>query len=245
MLVAAAVCPPAPVLVPEAARGTAPELDGLRAACHQALRAVASARPERLVVIGPAKRPGRPFPAGSRGSLRGFGVDVDVTLGTAGTARAGTPGRGEATGRALPPSLTVGAWLLHAAGWDASPVEALGVGEPLAAERCASVGRDLAAATPRLALLVMADGSARRTPQAPGSFDERAAAFDGAAARALAAADCAALARLDERLAEELLATGRSCWQVLGGAGEDAGLGGRIWYDDAPYGVGYLVASWS
>ncbi|MDQ0695352.1 hypothetical protein QF048_001794 [Streptomyces sp. W4I9-2] len=34
-------------------------------------------------------------------------------------------------------------------------------------------------------------------------------------------------------------------WQLLGGAARDAGLAGRLLYEDAPYGVGYTVAAWS
>ncbi|MGP3971218.1 class III extradiol dioxygenase subunit B-like domain-containing protein [Streptomyces sp. 6N223] len=235
MLVAAAVCPCPPLLVPEVAAGAAPEMDAARAACLDALGVLAAARPDRLVVAGPAEPEGRgPFPAGTRGSFHGFGVDVEVAL-----------GHGEAGERPLPPSLTVGAWLLTRAGWDAAPAEGLGVGEPLEPERCAAAGRALAAGTGRLALLVMGDGSACRSPGAPGSFDERAAAFDAEAARALGEADTAGLAALDAGLAEELKASGRSCWQLLGGAGAGAGLGGRLLFDQAPYGVGYLVASWS
>ncbi len=126
-----------------------------------------------------------------------------------------------------------------------APVEGLGVGEPLAAERCTGAGRDLAARADRVALLVMGDGSACRTLKAPGYLDERAEAFDAAAARALGAADPDALIALDEALAYELKAAGRAPWQVLAGAAQGAGLAGRLLYEDAPYGVGYLVAAWS
>ncbi|RBM11117.1 class III extradiol dioxygenase subunit B-like domain-containing protein [Streptomyces sp. PT12] len=235
MLVAAAVCPCPPLLVPEVAGGAAAELDEARAACDDALGVLTAARPDRLLVVGPAAQPERgAFPSGARGSLRGFGVDVGARLGE------GPPGE-----RELPPSLTIGAWLLERTGWAAAPVEGLGVGESLEPERCAAVGRELAAATDRLALLVMGDGSACRSSRAPGAYDERAAAFDEAAARALGEANTAALAALDAELAEDLRAAGRSSWQLLAGAGEEAGLAGRLLYHEAPYGVGYFVASWS
>ncbi|ARZ67484.1 hypothetical protein SMD11_1823 [Streptomyces albireticuli] len=236
MLVAAAVCPCPPLLVPEVAAGAAPELDGLRAACLDAVGVLAAARPDRLVVIGPAGASGRgPHPQGATGSFRGFGVDVDVRL-----------GRGEAAGeRPLPQSLAVAAWLLGRTGWAAAPVEGLGVGEPLETDRALAVGRELAATDERLALLVMGDGSACRTLKAPGYLDPRAEDFDAAAARALGAADSAALAAIDGELAYELKAAGRAPWQVLAGAGEGAGLTGALLHDEAPYGVGYFVATWS
>ncbi|MFJ9853904.1 class III extradiol dioxygenase subunit B-like domain-containing protein [Streptomyces sp. NPDC101150] len=236
MLVAAAICPCPPLLVPEVAAGAAPELDALRAACLDAVGVLAAARPDRLVVLGPAEQAGRgPHPQGAIGSFRGFGVDFQVPLGAA----------EDAVDRELPPSLAVGAWLLSRADWDDAPVEGLGIGEPLTRDRCLPVGREIAASAPRVALLVMGDGSARRTVKAPGYFDERAEAFDAAAARALGAADTAALTELDEELAFDLQASGRACWQVLAGAAQGAGLQGELLREEAPYGVGYFVASWS
>ncbi|WP_328536307.1 class III extradiol dioxygenase subunit B-like domain-containing protein [Streptomyces sp. NBC_00344] len=238
MLVAAAVCPCPPLLVPEVAAGAAPELDAARDACLDALGVLAAARPDRLIVVGPADAAGRgPHPHGAVGSFRGFGVDLQVRLGAAAA--------GSSPDRELPAALAVGAWLLDRADWADSPVEALGVGEPLEPERCLQVGRDLAVRGERVALLVMGDGSACRTLKAPGYLDERAAAFDATAARALASADFAALRALDPRLASELKAVGRAPWQILAGAADGAALSGRLLYEDAPYGVGYFVAVWS
>ncbi|WP_455356599.1 class III extradiol dioxygenase subunit B-like domain-containing protein [Streptomyces sp. SYSU K217416] len=237
MLVAAAVCPCPPLLVPEVAAGAAPELDAARAACSDALGVLAASRPDRLIVVGPAEQEGRgPYSQGATGSFHGFGVEVRARLGT---AAAGTPER------PLPPSLAVAAWLLEHAHWSASPVEGLGVGEPLTTERCLQVGRDLAAQAERVALLVMGDGSACRTVKAPGYLDERAVGFDAEAARALADADVAALASIDAHLAYELKAAGRAPWQVLAGAAEGTALGGQLLYEEAPYGVAYFVAAWS
>lgn len=238
MLVAAAVCPCPPLLVPEVAAGAASELDAARAACSDALAVLAAARPDRLVVVGPAEESGRgPHPEGGHGSFRGFGVDLDVRLGRGGEA--------PSSPRSLPPSLAVAAWLLERTGWSAAPVEGLGVGEPLAAGRCVETGRGIAAAAGRVALLAMGDASACRTLKAPGYLDERAAPFDAEVARALGAADVAALKALDPELAYALKASGRAPWQVLAGAAEAAGLTGTLLYEEAPYGVGYVVAAWS
>ncbi|SCK49800.1 class III extradiol dioxygenase subunit B-like domain-containing protein [Streptomyces sp. WMMB 322] len=238
MLVAAATCPSPPLLVPEVAGGAAHEMDAARAACDEALGALAEARPDRLVVVGPAEQSARgTHPQGARGSFRGFGVDMEVSLGK---------GEPPADARPLPSSLAVGAWLLDREGWTAAPVEGLGVGEPLSRVRCEETGRQLAAGTERVALLVMGDGTNCRTVKAPGYFDERATAFDAEAARALGTADADALLALDEELAYELNAAGRSCWQVLAGAaGGGSALRGRLLYDEAPYGVGYFVTSWT
>ncbi|WP_264925035.1 class III extradiol dioxygenase subunit B-like domain-containing protein [Streptomyces sp. A012304] len=239
MLVAAAVCPCPPLLVPEVAAGAAPELDVARAACSEALAVLAAARPDRLVVVGPAEEPAcGAYPEGARGSFRGFGVDLAVRLGRGGGDTASEE-------RELPPSLAVAAWLLERAGWSHAPVEGLGVAEPLAPERCVGIGRDIGRRAGRVALLVMGDGTARRTLKGPGYLDERAAPFDAEIARALGTADVAALTALDVESARELMVAGRAPWQVLAGAAEDAGLTGTLLYDDAPYGVGYMVAAWS
>ncbi|MFB7635089.1 class III extradiol dioxygenase subunit B-like domain-containing protein [Streptomyces sp. NPDC056149] len=240
MLVAAALCPCPPLLVPEVAAGAAPELDPLRAACVDAVGVLAAARPDRLVVLGPVTDEadaGR-YPQGAPGSFRGFGVDLDVTLGAAGAQL-------PADGRQLPPSLAVGAWLLSRTAWADAPLEGLGVAERLPLDRCLPRGRELADSASRVALLVLGDGSARRSVKAPGYLDERAEPFDTAAARALGAADTGALAALDADLAADLLVSGRSCWQVLAGAAEGAGLRGQLLREEAPYGVGYVVAAWS
>ncbi|MER5985915.1 class III extradiol dioxygenase subunit B-like domain-containing protein [Streptomyces sp. NPDC001787] len=247
MLVAAAVCPCPPLLVPEVAAGAAPELDAARTACLDALGVLAAARPDLLVVVGPVGEEGRGrHLEGAAGSFRGFGVDLDVRLGTAPvTGPVGEESAPDAASRPLPFSLAVGAWLLDRARWAGAPVEGLGVAETLSGERCAEAGRELAAGADRVALLVMGDGSACRTLKAPGYLDERAAEFDARTAAALGAADLTVLRALGRPLAYELKASGRAPWQVLAGAAEGAGLGGRLLYEDAPYGVGYTVAAWS
>jgi hypothetical protein len=245
MLVAAAVCPCPPLLVPELAAGAAPELDAARAACTDALGVLAAAQPDLLVIVGPgAHEPTgagehsgpETYPEGTRGSFRGFGVDIDVRLGA---------DEGEEDERRLPYALAVAAWLLERTGWSDAPIEGLGVGEPLAPERCIHIGRDIGGRAERVALLVMGDASACRSLKAPGYLDERAAPFDAEIARALGTADAAALATLDVGLARELKVSGRAPWQVLAGAAEDTKLDGALLYEDAPYGVGYVVATWS
>ncbi|MFG2879082.1 hypothetical protein ACGFYU_29465 [Streptomyces sp. NPDC048337] len=239
MLVAAAVCPAPPLLVPEVAAGAAAELGDARTACSDAIAVLAAARPDLLVVVGAAPRGGG-YDQGTPGSFAGFGVDLTVALGP----RPEEPAPDTAEGP-LPTSLAVGAWLLERARWGASPLAGVAVADHLEPAACALLGTDLAGSAGRVAMLVLGDGSACRTLKAPGYLDERAAAFDAAAGRALGAADTAALAALDPVLATELQAAGRAPWQVLAAAAEGAGLDGRLLYEDAPYGVGYIVAAWS
>ena len=220
MISAVAFCPQAPVLVPDLAQGAAGELDDVRGACRTAIRRLA-APGRQLVVLGAGPRDARYGPA-SRGSFAGFGLDLEVPLGSE------EPGPVE-----LPASLAVGAWLLR---------DSLG-------PNCGAVGVSTAGSAPELAddvgLLVLGDGTARRTVKAPGYLDERAAPYDETIAAALRSGDPAALRALDADLGASLLAAGVPAWrragELLGGAGWQADL----LYDDAPYGVGYLVASWT
>jgi hypothetical protein len=238
MLVAAAVCPCPPLLVPEVASGAAAELDELRGACDAALAAVLAADPELLVVVGPGPAHER-FEQGAVGSFQPFGVDLRVRLG--GDSQ---PSPAPAPQPALPPSLAVGAWLLERSGWR-GPVRALAVPDYLEPRLCAENGRHLADSAERVGLLVLGEGSARLSVKAPGYLDQRAEGFDAGIARSLASADAdGGLAGLDDELAFELMASGRAPWQVLTGAAHRQ-LRATLLHRAAPYGVGYLVAVWN
>ena len=91
-------------------------------------------------------------------------------------------------------------------------------------------------------MLVMGDGSARRSVSAPGHLDERAVPFDDAVERAVRDGDLAALGALDPGLARELMVTGRPAWQVLAGAWAPEKPATQVQYADDPFGVAYLVA---
>ncbi|MGH3343930.1 MAG: hypothetical protein ACRDPK_13885, partial [Carbonactinosporaceae bacterium] len=148
--------------------------------------------------------------------------------------------------------LTVGAWLLHRSARSARParsawrgrVSGYAVAAGTSSGDCRALGERLAAGPDRVALLVMGDGSARRSERAPGHVDHRAADFDASVAGALGEADPVALLGLDAVLAEELMAAGRESWQVLAGAAGRERFAGELLYADAPYGVGYFVATW-
>ncbi len=212
MILAAAVCPHPPVLVPELAGGAADELAELRAAALESVSALLSTGPERVVVVGTGALDG-PVGAAAGGTLGGHGLDV----------RAG------GTDQVLPLSLTVGAWLLDRAGWSGARTYTT-----------AAVPVD-----DRVALLVMADGSARRSLQAPGYLDDRAEAHDAVISAALASGDADALASLDVHLGDELLAAGPRALVVLGEMTKGADVTARLRWDGAPFGVGYWVADWT
>ncbi|MBY8871135.1 class III extradiol dioxygenase subunit B-like domain-containing protein [Micromonospora sp. PLK6-60] len=233
-LVAAAVCPHPPLLVPEVAGAAAPELDDLRAACAAALTALLAAAPDEIVLVGAGPRT-TGFGAADRGSLRPYGVDLAVQVGPA-------PGAGVPD--ALPLSLTIGAWLVGRADVPRA-AEAVAVDAPPA--ECVALGARLAGRPARrTALLVLGDGSACRGVRAPGYHDPRAEAYDEGVARALAGADVAALLGLDPVLSAALKVAGRAPWQVLAGAVRAAGgdWRGQLSYHRAPYGVAYFVANW-
>lgn len=93
-------------------------------------------------------------------------------------------------------------------------------------------------------LLVVGDGSARRTEKAPGYFDDRAEAFDADVEKALRAGDPTGLLALEPRLAEALLVGGLTAWRAAAAAAPGP-WDAEVHYSGAPYGVGYFVASWT
>ena len=95
-----------------------------------------------------------------------------------------------------------------------------------------------------LGVLAVGDGSARRSVKAPGYLDDSAGPFDAAVARALAVGDAEALASLNLLAGERLLAAGVPTWRAVGSALAGRDVTARLHYDDAPLGVGYLVADW-
>jgi len=161
----------------------------------------------------------------------------------AGPGRVVVLGGAEAGEPDKPLSMVVASRLLAAAGCSL-PVERLVVAADSPTADCLRAGRQLAGQDGRTGLLVMADGSARRSVKAPGYLDPRAVPFDAGIERCLRSGRLAELAGLDPVLAAELLVAGRAAWQVLAGA--VGGLDGRtrLHYSDDPFGVWYPVLSW-
>jgi len=245
MLIAAAVCPHPPLLIPAAIGAAAsdppPALCAVVDACDTAVRALAAAKPDLIAVVGGGPA-GREYGAGAAGSLSNYGIPVTV-------------GEGEPV---LPLSLTVGRWLLDRAG--AGPGRAgpgpgrrqggrpqvllQAVDQRAPAGDCVKLGIMIAELAPRVALLAMGDASARRARDIEGAPDPQAQDYDDEVAEALAAADARWLGRLDPALDDELVVAGRAAWQVLAGAATGTRMCGRLLCMANPYGVTYLVASW-
>ncbi|MFR9775049.1 class III extradiol dioxygenase subunit B-like domain-containing protein [Micromonospora sp. MS34] len=239
-LVAAAVCPHPPLLVPEAAGVAAGELDHLRAACDAAVARLYASGARTVVVVGSGDRT-TDLDAPYRGTFAPWGVPWRVSLGRRPDGGVGTDG--------LPLSLLVGAWLLSRVYPDETrPVSwrMVSVASDEPAEDCATGGARMGSADQPWALLVMGDGSACRGIKAPGYDDPRAEAYDDGVARALADVDTEVLLGLDPGLSAELKVAGRAPWQVLAGAVRAAGgdWRGDLGYYQAPYGVAYFVANW-
>jgi hypothetical protein len=268
VIVHAVSCPHPPLLLPGVTGGAVDEVVALRAACVEAVAGIVAAAPDLIAVVGAA--PGtRTYPPDTPSPRHHFAPGLAAPgLAAPGLAASGLAASGlaaPAAGPVLPLSLAVGVALLREAGLrdaglppdtlpsgDAAvlpggagvPVELHGVAADLPVEGGRRYGRLLARRPERIALLVLADGSARRGPAAPGYVDDRAAAVDGAVEAALRTGDPAALLALDPATATELLVAGRVAWQVLAGACERCAVLATCHYSDAPFGVWYPVVSW-
>jgi hypothetical protein len=226
VLTSAALCPAPPLLARELTGGdpVAPEL---RRACLDAVVALVADKPDLVAVVGVADITRAWDPATARLDLSVYAPAIRD---------------GDASLARLPLPLGLGGRLLDQAGYPGTRT-LHSVSEQETAGACAALGARLASAGPRVALLVMADGSARRGLKAPGYLDERSVPFDAEVERAIRAGDMSALLALDPALARELMATGRAGWQVLAGAMTGGSAASEIRYCDDPFGVAYLVAS--
>jgi hypothetical protein len=241
MLIAAAVCPHPPLLVPaatgagrEAGPGR-PELDRLRDACRQAVAALLAERPDLIAVVGadPRAEHAAEYPPDAPGHLHDFGVPYAT-----GPARPGAP--------SLPLSLTVGRWLLSGTVSEppAPPAAWWGIAPGAPAEQARRLGEELAALAPRVALLALGDGPGRRARAAPGAADPEADRYDDQVAAALGRPDPAALGDLDPGQDAALFVAGRAAWQVLAGAAGRDAFTAALGYRGAPFEVSYYVAGW-
>ena len=216
-------------------------LPELRKACAVAVGRLLSGAADMVVVVGAGPATAAWDPEG-RLNVAAWAGGLGRGEWRAGVPHAASSPRGLAPRPGLPLALGLGAQLLDEAGYAGLRV-LQAISQAATSAECLALGEVVAGLAPRVALLVVGDGSARRSPAAPGYFDERAEAFDVSAEAFLRAGDMAGLASLDPGLAAELLATGRAAWQVLAGAvGLDRRAPADVLYADIPFGVSYLVA---
>ncbi|GAB2463413.1 class III extradiol ring-cleavage dioxygenase family protein [Jatrophihabitans fulvus] len=244
MITAVAFVPQAPALVPTVGRGLDIELGPARASCRAAVQAVCAGA-HHVVVVGGAAQPSDPSTVHTRFS-RG-GLDGFEPGGAGGAAGYEVQLGGVSCGGGVPltPALTVGAHLLHNLAGIRLPALAVSVGDDWPGGVPVD---DVLMSEREVALLVVGDGSARRTEKAPGYLDERAGAHDRDVAAALASGRAFALAGLDADEGARQLAAGVPAWRatadLLTRAGLTDGWQADVTYDDAPFGVGYFVATW-
>jgi hypothetical protein len=221
MLVAAAVCPHPPLLVPEVGPGLGSEVETLRADCAEVVAALLSVQADRLYVVGSdGDTPFRSFaPWAPASGVENVAVDVPEPL---------------------PLALLIGAHLTRGI-----PRSFVVVDPMTGPDDCVDLGVDLAASAERVALLVMGDGSARHDVKAPGYVDPRAMAWDQSVHTIFRSGDLSRLATLDADLGEELLCAGRAPWQALAGAVANITVRTDSARLTMPFGVGYHVARWT
>jgi hypothetical protein len=222
VIACAAICPAPPLLARELT-GRDSVVPELREACAAAVARLAGSAPDAIAVVGTADRTAR-WPTDWEPDLAGF-----------------APALGPRSGLPLPLPLGLGMRLLDEAGYPRRRRWLQSVGHDEPGPACLELGSRLSGLAGRVGLLVMADGTARRSLRAPGHLDPRAAGFDAAIERAVRDGEPGALRDMDVGLASELLVTGRPAWQVLAGAMPGPVPGAEILYCDDPFGVFYLV----
>ncbi|WP_370615666.1 hypothetical protein [Mumia sp. Pv 4-285] len=210
MIVAGAVCPAPPLLLPELA-GRDDVGRELRDASVRAVADLVASRPAVLVVVTVEDPVRSPSVAERVAELL-----VSTALAAAGPA-------------------------------DQPRVEHLVVPADADAAHLEKLAQPLVERPERAALLVLGEGSARRSEKAPGYLDPRAAAYDAVTRTALATPDPDALLAQDVELADTLLAAGHRALVVLAAVMRDTAPAptGDLRWDDDPFGVQYFVVVWS
>lgn len=224
VLVAVAIVPSAPVLVPELAGAAAVETADLREAV---LRAAATL-PERCIALGVGPRD--QIWDSAAGTFAGYGVDVRVSL---------SPGARD--GAELPLCALIAGWIRGQARPDAH-VQVRVAPASLTNQEALARGRrlraDLDSLAEPLGVLVVADGCHTLTPTAPGGHDPASVAVQEALDDALAAGDTAVLQALPDSV------LGRVAFATLAGLAEPGPHGTEEFYRGAPFGVGYYAGVW-
>lgn len=240
MIVAAAVCPAAPWLLPGVAPRLAERAAGIATAATAAVATLAEVDGIVVVLPPPARRAGSP-PVDQTDHDR-TATGGEGALPPPGTARVGVSRRDRSQGPLVAVAPAVAAELLARAGVD-RPIQVVtatdGSIPPPAAVDDAS----------RTGLLVLADGAAAHGPSAPGREDPRSAELDRRLGDALAAGRPDRLATATAPTADpsptDLLARIEGLRLLAAWTADRPPQQSSLVACAAPFGVGYLVATWT
>lgn len=230
MIVGAAVCPGAPLLVPGVAEHLAGRAVGLSAAVRLAIDRLGAA--DRLLVIS-AARSGNPTRR-----VRGLTMGDGAPLRRSDLA--------DPRDRSVPTGAAVGAMVGTGVLARFPSIRSWATVDGVEVADDGSSPGNLVDPAERVGLLVIADGAATHGDDAPGRRDDRAGPFDDAIGEALAAGDPKALglACVDRDLASRLMAVIEPLRMLARLTGDDPPTAAELLYRDHPFGVGYFVASW-
>ncbi|MGW0035793.1 hypothetical protein [Gordonia sp. NPDC003376] len=177
------------------------------------------------------------------GTFARFGVDLPVRLTIRGPATATGP-----LDPRLPLSMLIAGWLREQMGVESiRPVIVAPAADPA---HCADIGAALASCIDSdpapVGVLVVGDGATALSAKAPGGgLRAEAVALQQDIDGALGSADRGALARLADVDCRAVGVGGRPAWQVAAALVGDRPLRSDVHYADAPFGVGYMVATWT
>mgnify|MGYP003876374855 CR=1 FL=1 len=259
-MVAGALFPHAPVLVPEVGRGEEERVGQTRAALDRMVADLLSLFPQQAVLVSPhgPHFPGKTaFPhkdplEGDLAYFRAPGSRVSLPLATALLSALEEEARD--TGLDLLPLpgeeleyASVVPLLFLVRGGGALPL--LVLWPSLDRERLFELGGAVARAAERTgkrtAVLISGDLSHRLKPDAPAGYHPRARLFDREVTRALERGEAEALMALDEELRELAGEDVLHALPVMLGALEGWEVEPKLYSYQAPYGVGYAVALWT
>lgn len=186
----AAMLPASPMLARGLSGQTTPAPD-LRTAALAVIDAVLLTEPDAMVVIASGDDDGT------------FDETAPLRLHRLGGLRQ-DPRDASTTERALPIPLAIAASLLREAGWK-GPTSYRSLDASASTATAEALGQHLAAEYQRVGVLLLANGSARCTAGAPGSFDSDAAAFNADLLAFLGSRDPDARSRLTaQRCVEQM-----------------------------------------
>ncbi|WP_245560489.1 hypothetical protein [Actinopolyspora halophila] len=212
-----------------------PETEELRAACLQAVSALAEVSADWLA-IGTDRRVNGELSPASTGSFAGFGVDVAVSLRDGASRDCGVD--------ELPLSALVAGWLRERAGAGSVRMRLLDEETSPAVARRVGAGLSNPSWGEPTGLLVLADGPRRFGDyEREGDPDWATELLSGG----LAVPGSGKLDELDADSAERSGVVGRAALQALSGVvgSDDVAWRGELLHSATPFGVGYHVAVWT